>query len=250
MKMGCHPPSNAKSPALMNTSLTRLQSFYSEIKTPLLLHTMIKREFPGSIAVLTSFGAEAGLLLSMVAEVDPATPVLFLNTGKHFAQTLDYSRTLSNHLGLSNVRTVAPAPALLADRDVKGELWQSDPVRCCTLRKSEPLARALEDMGYLALITGRSPAPRTIELDENGVFRINPLAGWKKEAQNDEMIKRSLPSHPLAAAGYVAIGCEACTLKAHVGQGTADRWAFAAGFEDGPQSGDYSAATPATDWSV
>ncbi len=224
----------------MTASLTRLQSFYGETTTPLLLHAMIKEEFPGSIALLTSFGADAGLLLALVAEVNPKTPVLFLDTGKHFPETLEYARTLEKYLGLLNVHWLTPDTNLLNRTDPTGELWSTTPNRCCWIRKVEPLNRAIESMGILALITGRKryqTAERanmqTIELDENGVFRINPLADWSRNDQREAVLSRNIPPHPLVAKGYKSIGCAPCTLPVGDDQDErAGRWAHTVGIED------------------
>ena len=236
--------------AAMNTSLSRLQSFYGELSAPLLLHATIKREFPGNVAVLTSGGSGAALLLAMVAQIDPAIPVLFLNTGKHFGETREYVHSLARFLGLGDMREIAPDPAKAALQDPHGDRWRTAPVACCRLRKAEPLAGALEAMGLLALITGRGAA-RRIELDENGVFRINPLAAMTKEAQKDEMTKRALPPHPLESRNYAAIGCESCTLQVHRNDGDAGVWALAAGLEEGAGNPETPAYAPsASDWSV
>jgi phosphoadenosine phosphosulfate reductase len=243
----------------MSASLSRLQTFYSDLSAPLLLHAMIKEEFSHSIALLTSFGADAGLMLALIAEVDPATPVLFLDTGKHFPETLDYGRTLQQHFGLTNLRWLAPDPVLIGHHDSEGKLWSIQPNRCCWLRKVEPLNRALETMGILALITGRKryqtserSAMETIELDENSVFRINPLAYWSKEQQAEEMEKRNIPPHPLVAKGYKSIGCAPCTLPVAEGQDErAGRWAHTVGIED-EQKAECGIHIPAaaTTWSV
>lgn len=170
----------------MNISLSRLRSFYSEFNAPLLLHTMMRQEFPGSIAVITSCNAEAGPLLAMVAEINPMTPVLFLDDGKHAA----HAQSLARHLGLTHLhRLTLTAP---------GANWKAE------------LARSLDAMGLLAVITGRMRAklPR-IELDENGVFRINPLADWTKEEHNSEMTKRrNIPAFTGTADG----GPDSCDL--------------------------------------
>src|SRR5690348_4194258 len=109
----------------MTTSLDRLQNFYGELDTQQLLRTMIKQEFPGTIALLTSFGADAGLLLALVAETDPETPVLFLETGKHFPETLEYGRTLEKTLGLKNVHWIKPDPKMLGRIDADNTLWKT-----------------------------------------------------------------------------------------------------------------------------
>src|SRR5258708_3893217 len=118
-----------------------------------LLAEMIRHEFPGRIALVSSFGIEAAVLLHMVASIDPATPVLFLDTGKLFGETLRYRDGLVRRLELRDVRSIQPDPARLAAADPAGTLWQTDPDSCCRIRKVEPLAAVLA--GFEAWINGR-----------------------------------------------------------------------------------------------
>src|SRR6185295_12671556 len=105
------------------------------------------------LALVSSFGTESAALLKVMADVDPAIPVVFLDTGWLFAETLAYRDTLIATLGLRDVRTVKPADETLAREDREGELWFSDPDACCRIRKVEPLARALQP--FAAWINGR-----------------------------------------------------------------------------------------------
>lgn len=244
---------------MSSASLSRLSAFYGEYDALPLLRAMIAREFAGKIAVISSFGADAALLLSLVAEVNPATPVLFLQTGKHFPETLDYANSLSQHLGLSDVRYLTPDETLLGRIDSQGDLWQTQPNRCCWLRKVEPLDRAVAEMKFEALITGRKryqtperAQMQTIELDEKNIFRINPLAAWSKERAKDETAQRRLPEHPLVAKGYRSIGCAPCTAPTAEGQDErAGRWAHTIGIEN-EQKTECGIHLPAdaTNWSV
>lgn len=240
-------------------SLSRLNAFYGELDALPLLRAMILREFPDKIAIISSFGADAALLLSLVAEVKPATPVLFLETGKHFPETLAYMGTLTKHLGLTDVRALRPDPAIAANIDAKGDLWQSQPSRCCWLRKVEPLNRAVSEMKFEALITGRRryqtserEQMQAIELDDKNIFRINPLALWSKGRTRTETSTRALPEHPLVAKGYLSIGCAPCTLPVAEGQDErAGRWAHTIGIEN-EQKTECGIHLPAdaTNWSV
>jgi phosphoadenosine phosphosulfate reductase len=221
-------------------TISRLQMFYGELDAQLLLHAMIKEEFPGKIALISSFGADAALLLALVAEIDPATPVLFLETGKHFPETLDYVHALTAQLKLTQVHWLTPDPAMVQRIDPAGDLWSSMPNRCCWMRKVEPLNRAVEQLGLKALITGRKryqtperAQMQTIEMDENAIFRINPLALWDKERQKRETAARNLPPHPLIAQGYRSIGCLPCTKPVAEGMDDrAGRWAHTIGIEN------------------
>ena len=94
----------------------------------------------GRIAIVSSFGAESAVLLHLVAQVDPATPVVFLETQKHFAETIAYRDTLVARLGLTNLHIVEPDPVRLAASDASGLRWSYDPDGCCEIRKVEPLA--------------------------------------------------------------------------------------------------------------
>ncbi|MFN3668243.1 MAG: phosphoadenylyl-sulfate reductase [Brevundimonas sp.] len=179
------------------------------------LRTVLDPALGLSTAVLSSFGAEAAVLLDHVAEADPTMPVLFLDTGQHFLQTLGYRKQLSDHLGLSDVRIVLPEARERAAIDPGGDLWRTDPDACCDLRKVRPLARAAA--GFNALITGRkrhqTETRRSLDVAEvvDGSLRINPLAAWDEARIAAHLEARNLPAHPLVAQGYASIGCWPCT---------------------------------------
>jgi phosphoadenosine phosphosulfate reductase len=184
------------------------------------------REGPlaGRTALVSSFGAESVVLLDMVATVDRATPVIFLDTGKLFGETNDYREELTALLGLTDVRVVSPVPRDLTLHDPQGGLWQRDPDRCCHIRKTEPLEQALT--GFAAWITGRKRfqgglrgALPTLEGDPaTGRIKINPLAPWSAEDIERYRQLRTLPAHPLAAEGYASIGCYTCTRRVAPGE--------------------------------
>jgi phosphoadenosine phosphosulfate reductase len=163
-------------------------------------------------------------------------------------------------LGLTNVQWLTPDPKLIANADLKGDLWSTQPNRCCWLRKVEPLDRAVKERGIEALITGRKryqtperAAMETIELDDKGVFRINPLANWTKAQQTQELTRRRLPTHPLLEMGYKSIGCAPCTSKVADGADErAGRWAHTIGFENEQkvECGIHLPASEIGDWSV
>lgn len=217
----------------MNASLSRLIAFYGELEARALLRIMIREEFPGKIALFSSFGADAAALIALVAEIDPNIPVLFLETQKHFPETLSYVEQLKEKLGLTNLYYLTPDSEMLGRIDPDGELWKHQPNRCCWLRKVEPLQRALNELGIEAIITGRKryQTPERehllkIEIDEHDRFRINPLADWTKEQLSAEFEKRDLPRHPLVEQGYPSIGCAPCTSKVALGANErSGRWA-------------------------
>ncbi len=130
-----------------------LSARYAGISGIELVRAMIEVEFPGRIAVSSSFGTEAAVMLDLVAQIDPATPVIFLDTRKLFGETLRYRGELRNLLGLTDLRAVGPSEAEEAAQDPDGVLWRADPDACCRFRKVVPLARALA--GFDAWFTGR-----------------------------------------------------------------------------------------------
>jgi phosphoadenosine phosphosulfate reductase len=180
-----------------------------------LLRTMLA-VFPQRIAAVSSFGAESAVLLHMLAEADPSVPVIFLDTGKLFPETLRYRDTLIVRLGLSNVRSARPDTARLSRIDPDGQLWQDDPDLCCWNRKVEPLEAALN--GFAAWITGRKrmhgggrSALDLVEPGPDGRIKINPLSDWSAADIARYFARHDLPRHPLFASGYRSIGCAPCT---------------------------------------
>jgi phosphoadenosine phosphosulfate reductase len=207
-----------------------LAARYAGLDGAALLRPMLEAEFRGRLAVVSSFGAESAVILAHIAEIDPRTPVLFLDTGKLFGETLRYRDRLIARLRLEDVRTIVPNRQRLEAADPSGMLWLSDPDRCCAMRKVEPLARALG--GFAAWVSGRKryhggaraelPA---FEADEQGRIKVNPLAGWSRDRIAQEFAVRDLPRHPLEAEGYLSIGCFTCTDRVQPGEDPrAGRW--------------------------
>lgn len=217
-------------PAATQDRARELEFRYAEADTESFLAAMIRDEFPGRIALVSSFGAEAAVLLHLVATIDPATSVIFLNTGKLFGETLRYRDQIVALLGLSDVRTVHPDPQRVDTLDPDGVLWYGNPDMCCHIRKVEPLARALE--GFEATINGRKGfhgGERTglqrIEADDDGRIKVNPLALWRKNNVEDYFAQHGLPRHPLEADGFLSIGCMPCTDRVAPGENPrAGRW--------------------------
>lgn len=183
----------------------------------------------GPVAMVSSFGADSVVLLHMLSEIAPATPVLFIDTEMLFDATLTYQREVAAHLGLSDVRVIKPAREALLERDVDGILHHFDPDACCALRKAEPLERALE--GFGGWITGRKRihggARKSLPLfEKNGRrIKINPLADWTPAMVSDYITRHDLPRHPMVAQGFPSIGCQPCTTPADTDENPrAGRW--------------------------
>ncbi|MGN6312092.1 MAG: phosphoadenylyl-sulfate reductase [Xanthobacteraceae bacterium] len=181
------------------------------------------------LAVVSSFGTESAALLKVVADVDPAIPVVFLDTGWLFAETLAYRDTLIATLGLRDVRSIKPREQDLAQHDPDNELWFSDPDACCRIRKVEPLKRALSP--FKAWINGRKRfqgGARAIipVVEEDGArLKFNPLANVSAEDIAAIYALAKLPAHPLVASGFRSVGCMPCTSRATADEDSrAGRW--------------------------
>lgn len=210
--------------------LARMRGETANTDSKELLDFAIRREFPERIAVISSFAAESVVLLHQVAEIDPETPVLFLNTGKLFGETLRYRDRLQETLGLTDIRCIGPHPVDREESDPNGDLWSRDPDTCCNFRKTIPLTKALA--GFDAVLTGRKrfqteerAAMQAIELLD-GRFRFNPLADWSLAKLQNYVAHHHLPPHPLAEDGFLSIGCMPCTRRVNPGENYRDgRWA-------------------------
>lgn len=222
-------PATADVTALSVARAARLETLYGGLPAEEILATAIGSAFPGRIALVSSFGADAAVLLALVAGVAPSTPVIFLDTGKHFPETLRHRDRLVERLGLTDVRSIRPDPARLAALDGDEGLWLRAPDMCCRIRKVEPLARALS--GFDAWITGRKrfqgglrAALPAFEAD-GARIKINPIAAWTKAEVEAYAAARDLPAHPLVAQGFRSIGCMPCTDRAADGESErAGRW--------------------------
>lgn len=194
-----------------------------------MLRVAIDELFSGRIALVSSFGADAAVLLHLVAQVNPATPVLFIDTGKLFDETLAYREHLTAQFGLADLRVLRPDPALLDTKDPSGTLWFRDADACCAIRKVEPLQRGLKP--FDAWINGRkrfqaqSRAALPLVEAVDGRLKFNPLAGWTAAELTDYVSRHGLPAHPLADQGYLSIGCAPCTQPVAPGEDArAGRW--------------------------
>ncbi len=187
-------------------------------------------ELGDKLALVSSFGAESAVLLHLASKVKPDIPVLFLDTGMLFGQTLDYRRSLAAKLGLSDVRDLRPAYNDLAIGDPEAKLWQTDTDACCEIRKVIPLKTALAEFdGWL---TGRKRfhggARLSLPVVEQADHQIkfNPLANWTREDLDAYAADHDLPAHPLVAQGFPSIGCWPCTQPVEEGNDArSGRWA-------------------------
>ena len=193
------------------------------------IETALKTVGREQLALVSSFGTESAALLKVMADVDPAIPVVFLDTGWLFQETLDYRDTLIAKLGLADVRSIKPLQENLSREDPDKELWFTDPDACCRIRKVEPLARALKP--FAAWINGRKRFQGGLRADiavveqDGERLKFNPFANVSREEIEAIYKLAKLPPHPLVASGYLSVGCMPCSSRTAPGEDArAGRW--------------------------
>jgi phosphoadenosine phosphosulfate reductase len=185
-------------------------------------------------AVTSSFGAESAVLLHLLAEVAPRTPVLFLDTGLHFTETALFRSTLAARLGLDVVDVQPERTVAQQARDEGDRLWERDPDRCCGLRKTAPLRQAMRAFDGWASGVRRdqtdlragTPIVEARRHDGRYIVKVAPLAEWSLADVDTYLRVHELPRHPLVDDGYASIGCAPCTSRTAPGDDPrAGRWA-------------------------
>lgn len=209
------------SPRFSEHDAVRLNRMFRGSSTQEMLESVIRDGLAGDVAVVSSFGAESVVLLHLIAQIDPGVPVLFLDTGKHFTETLAYRDEVVTLLGLANLQVITPDEVELAKKDETGLRWSYDPDGCCEIRKVKPLAKALAN--FDGSFTGRKafqsstranlPRFEIDTSDAQGRLKINPLIDWSADDIAAYFEAHDLPRHPLVAQGFPSIGCEPCTHK-------------------------------------
>ena len=189
---------------------------------------------PGSACVTCSFQAEDMVVLQLVREHLPDVPVLFLETGYHFAEVYAYRDQMTAQYGL-NLVNVMPLETVAQQESKFGLLYQSQPDQCCKLRKVGPLFNALEkhDIWFTGLRRVQSPTRANLQVIDQfplpsgkHLQKISPLASWTDKDVWAFARENKIPLLPLYDAGYTSIGCEPCTaLPADPGNARSGRWA-------------------------
>lgn len=204
-----------------------------ESKKPEEIMAWAVEEFTPRLALTSSFGPESGVLLHMVSRIDPNVPVLFLETGYHFPETLAYKETLTGFLGLANVVELRADPekraAVVAEHD--GIPYEKNPDLCCHVNKVEPLHRALSRYdawvsGIRRTQTDFRKRTRMVDAFQGGRYKISPLANFTSRDAWRYLKEHHIPMHPLFNKGYRSIGCWPCTCPIRAGEDErAGRWA-------------------------
>ncbi len=187
--------------------------------------------FAPHVAASSSFQTQSVPLLHLISRVCPEMPVLFIDTGFHFPETLTFRDTLVARYGI-NVVPVHPQVTKSELLRKYGEgLYRRDPDLCCYVNKVEPMQRALSEMvAWVAGVrrdqTAHRSALQVLEHQPSGLLKIHPLLNWTQEDVQSYVRQHDLPAHPLEMMGYRSIGCAPCTRPVSPGENErAGRWA-------------------------
>jgi phosphoadenosine phosphosulfate reductase len=197
------------------------------------------------IAIASAFQAEGTCVMHMAASIRPDVPVLFLETGFHFAETLAFKTQLAERLGLNVVDLVGEHTVESQTRAFGPRLYERDPDRCCDLNKVRPMLEALRglDAWITAFRRDSSPTRATspivdrYELEPGRwIVKVNPVANWSRRDTWAYLKEHDLPHNPLYDIGYASIGCAPCTRMQFPGEPErAGRWAGLSKWECGIQ---------------
>ena len=187
------------------------------------------------IAIASAFQSEGTVVMHMAAQIRPGLPVLFLETGYQFAETLAFKEQMAERLGLNVVDLVGEYTVAQQAAEFGPRLFERDAEKCCDLNKVRPMIEALR--GYDAWITAlrrdssptRANAPFVdqYEIEPNRwMVKVNPMANWTHQQVWKYLKDNDLPHNPLYDLGYSSIGCAPCTRMRFTGEPErAGRWA-------------------------
>jgi len=197
------------------------------------------------IALASAFQAEGTCVMHMASLIRPEVPVLFLNTGFHFAETLAFKEQLTERLGLNVVELVGEHTVASQEARFGPRLYERDPDLCCHINKVEPMLEALRGLSAWLTAFRRDSSPTRAEAPivdryelEPGrwMVKVNPAATWTRREAWAYLRENDLPHNPLYDLGYASIGCAPCTRIRLPGEPErAGRWAGLAKWECGIQ---------------
>ena len=187
--------------------------------------------FAPEVILTCSFQHDGVVLGHMLQTIAPWVPIVFLDTGFHFPETLAYRDEIVRRFGFPIREVRSPVTKEELERKHGPELFRTNPDLCCSIHKVAPLKAALE--GVHCWINGRRRAQSAargsitiVERFQGGVTKVNPMASWTAKETHAYMRKHDIPEHPLFERGYASIGCAPCTRPILPGEDErSGRWA-------------------------
>lgn len=201
-----------------------------ESQTPEQIIAWAVDAFSPQIAVSSSFQTQSVPLLHMVSQIDPDMLVFFLDTGYHFWETLMFREQLQREMGLKIQNLYVDGQWKTFLSRFGRDLYDHDPDLCCYLRKVQPMQKAMKTVhawisGIRRDQTESRKSAKILELERDGLVKINPLLNWTRQNVQDYIREHNLSSHPLFEKGYRSIGCKPCTRAVKLDEDErAGRW--------------------------
>lgn len=166
----------------------------------------------------SSFQTHSIPLLHIISEIVPDIPVVFINTGYHFPETIRFRNQMAKQLELNVVDLRSDVPRISQMGEDGRLLYATDPDRCCSINKTQPMEKWLmtHDIWINGVRAEQSAARKSMKVEQgapHGVTRFHPLLDWDARMIHNYRKQYDLPSHPLEHSGYLSIGCEPCTRR-------------------------------------
>jgi phosphoadenosine phosphosulfate reductase len=197
------------------------------------------------IAIASAFQAEGTIVMHLATQIRPEIPVLFLETGYQFAETLAFKEQLAERLGLHVIDLIGEYTVARQEAELGPRLYERDPERCCELNKVRPMFEALRELDAWITAYRRESSPtrafapfvEQYELEpDRWIVKINPMAAWTHDDVWRYLAEHHLPHNPLYDLGYSSIGCAPCTrMRLPDEPERAGRWAGLSKWECGIQ---------------
>lgn len=187
------------------------------------------QNYGDELVITSSFQTQSLPLLHLISKHIPKVPILFIDTGFHFPETIAFKEQLTELFSLNVIDITNKMGHEKFGREY-GNLHETDPDLCCHINKVEPLERHLANYkAWLTGIRGQQTEARKkatfIQKMDNGTTKICPLWDWTNHDVWMYIHLNGLPEHPLFKEGYLSVGCAPCTQPAKNGEARSGRWA-------------------------
>lgn len=204
-------------------AIERLNAEYRPLHFAERLRKVYEDFSPEKVMVTSSFAATSAYFLHIISNIRPQQTIFMIDTGYHFAETLQYKEYLTELFGLQ-VQSVK-ADAHFHNYSQTEKLYETDPDFCCSINKINPLEEIKPnyDVWISSLMSWQTDHRAGLDIFEvrRGIIKFNPMIDVTREERDDYIRENKLPFHPLVAEGYASIGCTHCTVK---GDGRSGRW--------------------------
>jgi phosphoadenosine phosphosulfate reductase len=243
---------------LPDHEIVSLNASFDEAQPSDILAWALEESGLARIAIASAFQAEGTVVIHMATRIKPDVPILFLETGFQFAETLAFKQRLTERLGLNVVDLVGEYSNDDQEAEFGARLFESNPELCCEINKVRPMFEALRglDAWITSVRRDSSPTRATTPIVEryesepgNAIVKVNPMANWSKPQVWRYLKEHDLPHNPLYDLGYSSIGCAPCTRLRFAGEPErAGRWTGIAKWECGIHVNETARQDRATSW--